>query len=136
MQAPLKRVDPVKESRFLLKQLRRIVLDVAPYRGVLSVTFPAEAAAQGQGGMLRFTSDRRRIPRGLVSSFQSIDDPRAGVTLLNLLVSFYKEFLDYDDDIVVTLHEAEARDPLVAVFGSHKVYLEFGGIGAMEYLPT
>jgi len=127
------RVNPIKEPATFLRALRRLVLDAAPYGGVLSVTLPDHAAPDHPDRSLRLTSDRISIPAGLISGFDSIDDPEAGRAVLDRLVRFYQDLLDYDGNIVVTLHEAEDRDPLAGVFGSRTIYLEFGAIRAKGY---
>ena len=111
-------VNPIEEPATFLRALRRLVLDAAPYGGVLSVTLPGHIAPDHPDRSLRLTSDRTSIPAGLVSGFDSIDDPGAGRAVLDRLVRFCHNLLDYDGDIVVTLHEAEGRDPLAGVIGS------------------
>jgi len=127
------RVNPIKEPVTFLEMLRRVILDAAPYGGVFSVTLPDHAAPGHSERSLRLTSDRSSIPAGLISSFDSIDELEAGRALLDRLVRFRQDFLDYDGEIVVTLHEAADRDPLAGVLGNRTIYLEFGAVRAEGY---
>jgi hypothetical protein len=126
-------IDPIKEPATFLEMVRRVVFDAAPYGGVLSVTLPDQAAPDHPDRSLRLTSDRTSIPKGLMSSVSSIDDPDAGRAVLDRLVRLQQDILNYNGDIVVTLHEAEDRDPLAGVFGNRTIYLEFGAIRAEGY---
>jgi hypothetical protein len=126
-------VSPIDDPATFLTILRRVVFDTAPYGGVLSVTLPHYAAADHLDRSLRLTSDRTPIPAGLISNFRSIDDEGAGRSLLDRLVYLQQDFLRYDGDMVVTLHEARDSDPLAGVIGNRTIYVEFGAIRAEGY---
>lgn len=128
------RINPLKEEALFMRQLRNLIFKVAPYEGVLSVTFLGTTATDEEGeGPLRYISLEGRASKGFVPRFGSIDEPGASESLLNFLVAFYQDMLQYGGDIVVALHEAAARDPLAGTFGKTTIYLEFGGVGASDY---
>lgn len=126
------RIDPLKEEALFMRQLRNLLFKVAPYRGVLSVTFLGTTAADQQGP-IRYISLEGRGSKGFVPRFRSMDEPDAGQSLLNFLVAFYQDILQYNGDIVVALHETAPRDPLAGTFGRKTIYVEFGGVGASDY---
>ncbi len=99
----------------------------------MSVTLPDEADPGDSARSLRLTSDREGVPAGLMTRYDTIDDAEAAKTLLDTLVRFYKDAIDYNGDIVVTFHEATDRDPLAGSFGSRTIYLEFGAVRAEGY---
>lgn len=126
------RIAPLKEEALFMRQLRNLIFRVAPYRGVLSVTFLGTTSPDNSGPV-RFTSLEGSASKGFVPRFGSIDDPGAAESLLGFLVTFYQDMLKHEGDIVVALHEAKGRDPLAGTFGDTTIYVEFGGIGASDY---
>jgi hypothetical protein len=132
------RLDPVKDPTTFLDMLRRVIFDVAPYSGVIGVALlgGVHHDAIHNDASSRLTADRCPIPLGLRSRFDSFRDAESGETLLDLLVRFYREILDFSGDIVVTLFEAEDRPPLAGVFDGHTIYVEFGTIRAEGYVQS
>jgi hypothetical protein len=126
------KLDSTLDQEAVLNEVRRIILDVAPYSGVLSVTLPQLDDAERPGTPLRLTSDRIQIPGSVRSQFTSIDQSGAGKAVLDLLVLF-RERLAYKGQLVVTLHEAEDSDPLVGVRGDDMTYVEFGEVRSEGY---
>jgi hypothetical protein len=126
------KLDPTVDQEAVLNETRRIILEVAPYSGVLSITLPQLDDTERPGMPLRLTSDRVLIPRSARSQFGSIDQPGAGKAALDLLVLF-RERLAYRGQLVVTLHEAEDNDPLVGLRGEDATYLEFGAVRSEGY---
>lgn len=126
------RVDPLKDEAFFMDLVRKLIFRVAPYRGVLSVTF-LNTESKTEPGPIRYTSVHGEAPKEYEARFSSVDEPGAGEALLSLAVSFYRDLLRYDGDIVIALHEARSRDPLCGVMGTQNIYVEFGGVGAADY---
>lgn len=126
------RINPIKEQAAFLKMIRRIVLDIAPYGGMLSATVVSPKDGYDADSPLRLTADRCRIPGGLKSRYRSMEDPGAAESLLALLVRLYREALDFDGDIAITLHETRSRLPVAGLFDSHSIHLEFGAIRAED----
>jgi hypothetical protein len=111
--------------------IRRIVLSVAPYPGMLTVTAESTDDSFNEGSPLRLTLDRTVVQSVLPPKFRSLEDPGADEMLLDLLVRFYRTWLDFDGDLCITLHETRNRNPITASFDDHNIYLEFGAIRAI-----
>ncbi len=129
---PNKRLDPTVQREETLELIRRAVFTVAPYTGLLGVML----IGKGIEEPVRLTGERREVPQEANPRFASLDDVDADKVLLGLLVSVYREYLDYQGKIVVSLFEAKERMPMVADFDGHEIFLEFGSARAGGYLEA
>jgi hypothetical protein len=123
------RINPIEDQDLFLKMIRRTVLDIAPYRGVLGVLISGGGAPEP----VTLTDDRCTLPKGLMSHFKSFDGDEAAKALLDHLVAIYREILDFNGTIVVRLFEAADGTPMVADFDGREIYLERGALRGAGY---
>lgn len=89
-------LDPIENRDAFLAMIRRTVLDIAPYDGVLGVLLFSSDADDD----VTLTDDRCMLPAGLTSRLRSIDDNQAAEALLDNLVTIYRDILNCDGTIV------------------------------------